>query len=46
VHVDAERAAVDLRHPQVHQIDQFPGETALLQRAINGAERLVGWRSS
>ncbi|MNG19190.1 hypothetical protein D3C84_1033230 [compost metagenome] len=41
MHVDAKRAAVDLRDPQVNQIDQLGGQAALLQITVDVAEGLV-----
>ena len=40
MHVDAESAAIDLRNPQVHEVDQFFGEAALLKLGVHPAEGL------
>ncbi|MNP25146.1 hypothetical protein D3C76_1179410 [compost metagenome] len=46
MHVDAKRAAIDLRHPQIDQVDEFGGQIALLQIAVDVAEGLVTFRGS
>ncbi|MNC68007.1 hypothetical protein D3C75_1185570 [compost metagenome] len=46
MHVDAKRTAIDERNPQVNQVDQLGGQTALEQIAVNIAEGLVTFRRS
>jgi hypothetical protein len=40
VHVDAEGAAIDLRNPQIDEIDQFLRQAAFLKRGVHAAEGL------
>lgn len=44
MHVDAEGAAIDQRHPQIGKIDQVFRQAALRERGVYGAEGLVAFR--
>ena len=44
VHLQAEGAAIDLRNPQIDQIDQLFAKAALVQGFLGKAESLVGFR--
>jgi hypothetical protein len=46
MHVEAERAAVDLRHAIVDEVDQLPWKTGLLDRLAERQHGLEGVRIS
>src|SRR5262249_49360122 len=46
MHIDAEGAAIYLRNPQIHKMDQFFWQAAILQDGVYPAKSLVSFRRS